>query len=114
MVLLMLAEEGQIDLAISEAILMETLGVLRVKFHNTEEQLADREACLRAISRMVTPTESLQVVASDPTDDKVLECAVAASAEAIISGDRHLLALGSFRKIPIQRVADFLTHSRIG
>ena len=92
-----LAEEGEIDLAISEAILTETLGVLRVKFQNTEEQLADREAYLRAISRLVTPSEAVAVIQADPTDDRILECAVAASAETIASGDRHLLSLGSFR-----------------
>jgi hypothetical protein len=52
MALLTLAEEGQIDLAISKAILTETLGVLRVKFYTSEEQLAEREACLRAITRV--------------------------------------------------------------
>jgi predicted nucleic acid-binding protein len=33
---------------------------------------------------------------------------VAAEAEVIVSGDSHLLSLGSFRGIPIQRVAEFL------
>jgi predicted nucleic acid-binding protein len=37
------------------------------------------------------------VVIEDPDDDKVLACALAARAEAITSGDQHLLALGSFR-----------------
>jgi uncharacterized protein len=110
MALLTLAEEGQIDLAISEAMLTETLGVLRVKFHNTEEQLADREAYLRTVSRIVTPSEAVAVIQSDPTDDRILECAVAAGAETIASGDRHLLSLGSFRGIEIVRVADFLAR----
>jgi uncharacterized protein len=40
--------------------------------------------------------------------DRILECAVASDAEVIVSGDNHLLLLGSFRGIPIQRVGDFL------
>jgi putative PIN family toxin of toxin-antitoxin system len=109
MALLMLAEDGQIDLAISEAILDETLGVLKVKFQNTPEQLADREAYVRAItSIVVAPSETVAVIHADPTDDRILECAIAADAEVIVSGDRHLLALGNFRGIGIQKPADFL------
>jgi predicted nucleic acid-binding protein len=47
-------------------------------------------------------------ISEDPTDDRILECAVAAEAEVIVSGDTHLLSLGGFRGIPIQRVAEFL------
>jgi uncharacterized protein len=47
-------------------------------------------------------------VDADPTDNRILECAVAADAAVIVSGDTHLLALGSFRGIQIQRVGEFL------
>jgi predicted nucleic acid-binding protein len=51
---------------------------------------------------------SLAVVTEDPDDDRVLECAVAAHADAIVSGDRHLLRLGSFKSIVIQSSRQFL------
>ena len=108
MALLTLAEDGLIDLAISEAILNETLSVLKVKFENTPDELADREAYVRAITRIVAPSEIVAVIQADPTDDRILECAVAADADVIVSGDRHLLALGNFGGIGIQRPADFL------
>lgn len=34
-------------------------------------------------------------------DDKFLHCAVAAGADFIVSGDRHLLQLAKYRRIPI-------------
>lgn len=37
----------------------------------------------------------------DPDDVHVLACAVAANADAIVSGDKDLLSLGSFAGIPI-------------
>jgi hypothetical protein len=40
-------------------------------------------------------------VKEDPADDKVLECALAADADFIVSGDKHLLKLREFRGIPI-------------
>jgi hypothetical protein len=45
----------------------------------------------------VEPKETLHVIGEDPGDDLVLECAVAGRAETIVSGDRHLLTLASFR-----------------
>lgn len=106
--LLDLATDGQIDLAISEAIIAETLRVLRDKFHRAPEWVAEADRQLRVITRFVQSTESIQAIEADPTDDRILECSVAAEAELIVSGDSHLLNLGSFRGIPIQRVAEFL------
>ncbi len=37
----------------------------------------------------------LSVIREDPDDDRYLECAVEGLAEYIVSGDRHLLALGT-------------------
>ncbi|MGH9434052.1 MAG: PIN domain-containing protein [Terriglobia bacterium] len=49
------------------------------------------------------------MVIDDPDDERVLECAVAAEADAIVSGDRkHLLRLGSFRSIPVYSPRQFL------
>lgn len=108
--LLDLAADGQVDLAISEAIVAETLRVLRDKFHRTPEWLTEAEQQLRVVARLVEPAESLRVIEADPTDDRILECAVAAVAEVILSGDSHILSLGSFRGIPILRVAEFLSR----
>ncbi len=52
--------------------------------------------------------EKILGVCRDPADDPFLSCAVAADADFIISGDKDLLALGSFRNIPIVTVAAFL------
>jgi putative PIN family toxin of toxin-antitoxin system len=106
--LLDLAIDGQVDLAVSEAIIGETLRVLRDKFDRAREWVAETDRQLRVITRLVQPTESIQVIDADPTDDRILECAVAAEAEVIVSGDTHLLSLGTFRGIQVQRVAEFL------
>jgi putative PIN family toxin of toxin-antitoxin system len=106
--LLDLALDGQVDLAISEAIIAETLRVLEDKFDSAPGWLTETDRQLRVFTRLVQPTESFHVIEADPTDDRILECAVAAEAEVIVSGDTHLLSLGSFREIPIQRVAEFL------
>jgi uncharacterized protein len=110
--LLDLAVDGHIDLALSEAILDETLRVLRDKFHRTSDDLRESDRQLRVVGRIVTPTERINAIDADPSDDRILECAVAADADVIVSGDTHLLALRTFRGIPIQRVNEFLAASR--
>ena len=64
---------------------------------------------VRAPSEFVRPRQSLAVVLDDPDDDRILECALEASADIIVGGDRHLLGLGTFRSISIVTLASFLT-----
>lgn len=48
------------------------------------------------------------IIWEDPSNDKCLYCAVAADADALISGDRHLLKLATFQSIPILTPARLL------
>jgi predicted nucleic acid-binding protein len=50
----------------------------------------------------------LSVVRQDPDDDKFLQCAVAGRAECLVTGDRDLLDLCSYRRVRILAVRDFL------
>jgi predicted nucleic acid-binding protein len=44
----------------------------------------------------------------DEPDNRILECALLATADIIVTGDRHLLSLKRHRGIFIVRLADFL------
>jgi putative PIN family toxin of toxin-antitoxin system len=46
-------------------------------------------------------------VCRDPNDDMILECAVLAGAQVIVSGDKDLLSLGSYQGIRIVTPAEF-------
>ena len=46
----------------------------------------------------------------DPKDDKSLELAVSTNTSCIITGDKDLLVLHTFRGIPILNAADFLNN----
>ena len=107
--LLALAVDGEIELAISDAILHETLRVLRDKFHTTTERLEEIERFLSAVTIHVYPTERIDAVTADRDDNRVLECAVKSGSRVIVSGDQDLLRLGKFKDIDILRVADFLS-----
>lgn len=95
----------------SQALLDELAEKLRAKLAFAEAQIADALADLLGYLRVVATIEPLSVIAADPDDDRVLECAVAAGATFIVTGDRrHLLPLGSFRGITIISAAEFLAR----
>jgi predicted nucleic acid-binding protein len=45
---------------------------------------------------------------TDEPDNRILECAIAAGASAVVTGDSHLLALKSYQGIGIMTVSDLL------
>jgi predicted nucleic acid-binding protein len=60
------------------------------------------------VAEIIGPTITLPIIKDDPSDDRILECAVAGQADLIVSGDHHLTNLKSFRGIGIIRPADLL------
>ncbi len=100
---------GRISGAVSTAILDEVRDVLqRPKFGLSDETIMALMAELQDLCEIVTPAEHVRAVKDDPDDNRILECALAAGASVIISGDSHLLALGQWRNIPIRSPADFV------
>jgi putative PIN family toxin of toxin-antitoxin system len=58
---------------------------------------------------LVFPTIRATGATPDPDDEKVLECAVAAEADFIVTGDKkHLLPLREYRGVEILSPAEFL------
>jgi uncharacterized protein len=53
-------------------------------------------------------TEKVEGVCSDPDDDKFISCAVSASADFIVSGDKALTALKEYKAVKIMKPSDFL------
>ncbi len=63
-----------------------------------------RAACNEAIPAQVMPPPEL----GDPDDLHVLACAVGASADAVVTGDKDLLTLKVFEGIPIINAGEAL------
>ena len=60
-----------------------------------------------AYSDIYEPEEHL-MIAPDPDDNKLIECASAAKAKYIITGDRSLASLNEFGRIKILTPSEFL------
>ena len=59
------------------------------------------------LAQFVKPRRRLNVVKDEP-DNRILECALTGRADAIITGDRALLALGTYRGVRIVSLPDYL------
>ena len=102
--------QGRCEAVVSPALLAE--------YHETTEELRTERPgrpCVRwaetlaEAATMVFPSQRASGATPDPKDEMVLECALAAEADCIVSGDkRHLLPLEEFRGISIVSPADFL------
>lgn len=103
----LLAVRGKIELYTSVSILTELARNLREKFHWDDSKV---KAALKHISKVATVIKpSIKItLLQDETDNRILECAKAADADLIVTGDKHLLSLKEFEGIGITRIADFL------
>lgn len=79
----------------------------RPKFGLLPEAVDVLVADLESMCEVVRPSVRYEVVAADPDDNSIVECAVAAGASLIVSGDEHLLALASVERIPVLSPAQF-------
>ena len=95
------------ELLVSRAIVDELLGVLARKFARDAEELSRVAVFLAEIATTVKPGRRLKVL-EDEADNRILECAVAGRARAIVTGDRALLALGEHAGVRILSLREYL------
>lgn len=103
----LLAQRRHATLFASIPILTETVRVLRTKFHQGEEDVTAALKLIRRGATIVKPSVRIMVLEDIP-DNRILECALEAAADLIVTGDRHLLRLKTFQDVAIIRVTDFL------
>jgi putative PIN family toxin of toxin-antitoxin system len=107
--ILRLASRGVIINFISPGILREVEDVLRrPKFGLHPEQVLEIITLFKDTFEIVTPSIRVRAISSDPKDNHVIEAALAARAEYIISGDRHLLELTKWEDIHLVSAAQFV------
>jgi len=108
--LLDLGFAGRVEICISSPLIEELVGVLEEKFQAPREWILEAAGVLRANSRLIEPGEEIRVAKNDPMDNRVLECAVAAKADLIVSGNHHLRELKSYRGIRVVGVSEALNR----
>jgi putative PIN family toxin of toxin-antitoxin system len=106
--LLRVVEEKDV-LFLSKPILDELLAVfLARKFSRDAEELARVAVFLSDLAVVVRPRRRLRVLKDEP-DNRILECAIAGRAHAIVTGDRVLLDLREYRGVKVLSLREFLS-----
>ena len=99
---------GEIISVTSDEIIEEFVSVIsRQKFGYNKEKVNEMRNLITRASHIVVPGERFDIVKDDPSDNKIIECGVAGSADYIISGNRHLFNLKEFREIKIITPEEF-------
>lgn len=101
--------QGRFDLAISHPILTEYEEVItRLAARYPEKRLTDWLSAIKQTGHLFAPAP-LPAATADPDDEMFIECAVAARADYIVTGDKaHLLRLKQATGVPIVAASDFL------
>ena len=108
--------DSALTLVSSPALLAELTEVIgRPKFDSvlarsqtSQTSQASVLAEFRQLAEILDPPPLSRPVCRDPDDDALLALAIAAQADLIVSGDKDLLALGSYDAIPILTPAQAL------
>ncbi|MHB9053128.1 MAG: putative toxin-antitoxin system toxin component, PIN family [Thermoleophilia bacterium] len=99
----------QFQLYTSHDILKEIMKVLGSdKFNFAKEEIADAISVIDDAADVVSPTIRLNIIKHE-ANNRILECAVKARADYIVSGDKHLLGLKEYKSISSITPAQFLT-----
>lgn len=100
--------EGRLDLVTSRTLLAEFGRILTDKFDWEVGRPEEAVTQVASVSSLVEPSERVEFIKADPADDRVLEAAIEGEVEAIVSGDSHLLSLGTWRDIRVFSPAELL------
>lgn len=104
-----LAREGKVEHFTSNNIILELAIKLREKFDWEDIRISRVVHNISTYSHIVNPKFNVDVIKSDPTDNRVLEVAKEAGADYIVTGDkRHVLPIKKFGKTNIVTAAQFL------
>lgn len=103
-----LAKDKKIVVFTSPSILLEVADKLNKKLHWNEEKVETTLKAISKITEVIEPNIKLKAVKEDSSDNKVLECAVTANANYVVTGDKHLLSLKEFEGTRIVPPSEFL------
>ncbi len=102
------ARAGQVEAVTCPELLEELAEKLELKLGLSPERTAEALADYLSFLRVVSIPKILDAVPRDREDNAVLECAIEGRAEFVVSGNKDLLSLGTFRGIRIVRASEFL------
>ena len=78
------------------------------KFKLSQEEVASAISYYGVVLRVVEPRIVVNAIREDVADNEILACALSVKASSIVTGDRHLLALNTYKGVKISTSREFL------
>lgn len=106
--------DGAVTMVVSDALFREfSLTITKPKFLRAFDpfKLAFLHRLIKDRAVFVKPSAAI-LACRDIKDNMLLECAVAASADVIVTGDKDLLVLNPFRGIDIVTPREFIKRAK--
>ena len=101
------AIDGDFELCTSIAILTELARKLDEKFGWEKQKIVQLLTSISDVATVLKTTPQLKVLSDDP-DNRILECAIKAEADFLVTGDKHLLKLRNYGNFEIIKLSNFL------
>lgn len=102
-------EKGVIEAYTSSHILAELERILlSSKFKLQKDDVSNFLGYFTSLMRVIVPKSTANVISEDPSDNRIIECALEVKADLIVSGDRHLLALKEFKGTKVRTAFETL------
>jgi len=101
------AIDADFELCTSIAILTELAQKLDQKFGWGKQRIVQLITSISNVATVLKTTPWLKVLSDDP-DNRILECALKAEADFLVTGDKHLLKLRSYENCEIIKLSAFL------
>lgn len=101
-------EKGVIEAYTSSHILAELERILLgSKFKLHRDDVSSFLGYFTALMHVIVPRSAVNVIPEDPSDNRIIECALEVKADLIVTRDRHLQALKEFKRIKV-RTASYI------
>lgn len=98
-----------LDIYLSEFIVEELVRNLERKIKLDPRLVAELIAVLKGHTHMIVPVKTIDVIQEKDSDNRILECAVEADADVLVTGNfKHIRPLGKYRGILILTPREFL------
>ena len=92
---------------VSAYVLDETARVIVEKLHFSRRLATLTRQRIARRATVVVPPASRHVVADDPKDSPILQAALAAGADYLVTSDRHLLSIDPYESLRIVSLGDY-------
>ena len=101
--------ENRVNLFTSPFILEELVKNLHVKARLEQKEIVATINLLKNHTKLVSPKEQIHVIQGKETDNRILECAVEAKVQVLVTGNfKHIRPLGFYQGIEILTPREFL------